>query len=711
MAEKKLSRWTRIPEYTSPAEMSTGQLVFDDKRCKRCETCMFICPARSILRNSDPISWRDGLPYLKRSEPGITDCISCGCCLAACPHEAIRVTRGFNAGHFYQRLTQVPEMEFPHRYLPGEKIKIQIARSTMTTTKSTSQVPERRSRKLKQKIQKIRLLRDAVSGLIRFVREEAGRSGWGATLKGLRRGAMDDMSWAELLEERARQIPDKTFLLYKDEAITYQGMDQNANQVANFLLKNGGGKGKGIGIYMRNSPRYIDTFIGAQKIGMYVVTINPELKGEGLLYIINHSDIDFLLLDAELIDTYLPVAEQIENVKHVIVNDVEEEAEGISPPDGMLKFSQAYDMSAENPKIGYNPDDMCLIIYTSGTTGPPKGVVYRYRRSTVKRLSVIAYMLLKENDVYYTCLALCHGNALLMTLTMTMAIKGTIALARKFSARMFWEDIRRYHVTLFNTIGSIIPILMKQPEKDTDSKNNVRFVLSAACPAEMWEAFENRFGVTLYEGYGAVDGGGKGILNLGTAPVGSLGKPSGALGKNLRIIDENGLDTPIGIPGELIFKMEDRQSHVEYYKNEDASKEKVRDGWLYTGDLVRKDDEGYLYFVGRNTESMRKGGENVSAYEVEHVIMKHPAVEEVAVYAVPSELAEDEIMAAITLVTGKKLLPEDLNTFLSDKLAKYAIPRFIRIVDEFPKTNSHRIIKGELEKAGVTDDTYDSKKK
>jgi crotonobetaine/carnitine-CoA ligase len=298
-----------------------------------------------------------------------------------------------------------------------------------------------------------------------------------------------------------------------------------------------------------------------------------------------------------------------------------------------------------------------------------------------------------------------------MTLTMTMAIKGTIALSRKFSAGRFWEDIRRYHVTLFNTIGSIIPILMKQPEKDTDAKNKVRFVLSAACPAEMWEAFENRFGVTLYEGYGAVDGGGKGILNLGTAPVGSLGKPSGALGKNLRIIDENGLDTPIGVPGELIFKMEDRKSHVEYYKNENASKEKVRDGWLYTGDLVRKDDEGYLYFVGRNTESMRKGGENVSAYEVEHVIMKHPAVEEVAVYAVPSEMAEDEIMAAITLVPGKKLIPEELNTFLSDKLAKYAIPRFIRVVDEFPKTNSHRIIKGELEKAGVTDDTYDSTKK
>jgi len=711
MKQTKLSRWTRIPEYTNPAEMITGLLVFDDTKCQRCEICTFICPARSILRNDEPGSWRSGLPYLMRPEPGITNCISCGCCLVTCPHEAIRIERGFNAKYFYQRLTQMPEMEPPHRYRPDEKITIQEARKTMTTSQNIPAVSSPKSRNIKQTIQKLRLLRGAVSGLIRFIREEAGRSGWLKTLQGLRSGSLDDMSWAELLEERAAQVPDKNFLLYKDEAITYREMDRNANRVADFLLENGGGRGKGIGIYMRNSPRYIDTFIGAQKIGMYVVTINPELKGEGLLYIINHSDIEFLLLDAELIDTYSPVAGQVRNVKHVMVNDIEKEAEGITPPDGMLKLSRAYGMSPENPKIGYNPDDMCLIIYTSGTTGPPKGVVYRYRRSTVKRLSFISYMLLKESDVYYTCLALCHGNALLMTLTMTMAIKGTIALSRKFSASKFWEDIRRYDVTLFNTIGSIIPILMKQPPKETDSRNKVRFVLSAACPAEMWEAFEKRFGVTLYEGYGAVDGGGKGILNLGTAPVGSLGKPSGALGKNLRIVDENGRDVPVGIPGELIFKMEDRKSHVEYYKNEEASRDKVRDGWLYTGDLVRKDEEGYLYFVGRNTESMRKGGENVSAYEVEHVIMKHPAVEEVAVYAVPSELAEDEIMAAVTVVKGKELLPKELNSFLSDKLAKYAIPRFIRIVDEFPKTNSHRIIKGELEKAGVTEDTYDSLKK
>jgi len=146
---------------------------------------------------------------------------------------------------------------------------------------------------------------------------------------------------------------------------------------------------------------------------------------------------------------------------------------------------------------------------------------------------------------------------------------------------------------------------------------------------------------------------------------------------------------------------------VEYYKNAEASRRKSSDGWLHTGDLVRQDADGFIYYVGRNTESMRKGGENVSAYEVEHVMMAHPAVEEVAVYAVPSDMNEDEIMAAVKRVNGQELTAAELRAFLANKLARYAVPRYIRFVDDFPKTTSHRIIKKSLEDEGVTTDTDD----
>jgi crotonobetaine/carnitine-CoA ligase len=268
--------------------------------------------------------------------------------------------------------------------------------------------------------------------------------------------------------------------------------------------------------------------------------------------------------------------------------------------------------------------------------------------------------------------------------------------------------LRKYKVTTFNGLGAVLPILMKQPARPDDLDNQVRFVLSAGCPADMWTDFEERFGVQIYEAYGAVDGGGVVVINLGTAPVGSMGKPMGA---KIRLIDSEGKDVSPGTPGELICYVGNRKDSVEYYKNPEATSDKVRDGWLYTGDLVYKDGKGYVYFLGRNTESMRCKGENVSAYEVEQAILKHPDVLECAVYAVPSDLAEDDIMATLVPLEGKSIDPSTMPEFLSDKLAKFAVPRYYLVIDALPKTETHRIIKKDLESVGITDDTYDAVRK
>ncbi|MBC2716756.1 MAG: AMP-binding protein [Desulfobacteraceae bacterium] len=687
--------------------MSTGFLDFDDEKCKRCGICSFICPARSIKSDTGPSAWRNGLPRLMPIAPGISECIACGCCLVPCPENAISITRPFRPGFFFKRLTQTKDLKYPKRYTENdlpELFDLPENKSGKNVSESeSSPVSPKQTRA--QKLRQLKLLKAAVASFIRLNVEEIREGRFVANIIAKRRGDPNDISWAQLLESRARQVPAKNFLLYENETFTYRQMDENANRIANFLLNNGGGRGKGLGIFMRNSPRFLDIFFGAQKIGMYLVPINPELKGDGLAYLINHSDVEYFAVDAELLGSIASIADSLKNINQLIVNDIEAEADNIAIPDHALLLSDAYAMPTDNPGIGHNPDDMCLIIYTSGTTGRPKGVVYHYKKSSVKLLTFFAYILLREDDIYYTYLPLCHGNALFITTTMTMARKATMALSRKFSASRFMETLRGYNATVFNTIGSVIPILMKQPEKETDRENNVRFVFSAACPTEMWEPFENRFNVTLYEGYGAVDGGGKGIMNLGTAPVGSLGKPTNP--KEVKIIDENGQPVPVGIPGELVFKVKKGKSAVAYYKNEEASRKKSHGGWLNTGDLVRQDENGFIYFVGRNTESMRKSGENVSAYEVEHVIMQHPSVEEVAVYAVPSEMSEDEIMTAVKLVEGQSLTAGELRDFLTDKLAKYAIPRYTRFVEEFPKTTSHRIIKRVLEEEGVTEDTDD----
>jgi crotonobetaine/carnitine-CoA ligase len=559
-------------------------------------------------------------------------------------------------------------------------------------------------------LQNIRNILFFCSAIFRVSRDEIRRGTFRNTFRSLLKAKefADDISWAELLEERVQKYPERVLLAYEDKEYTFMQMDENANRIANFLLSLGSARGKGVAILMGNSPRYLDIFIGSQKIGMYSIPINTSLRGDSLLYILNHSDAEFIVIDEEFLDVYSKIAGRIEHIKTVIVNRSPSSG-GASLPGGMKDLSGAYSHSPQKPSGSYNKDDICFILYTSGTTGLPKGVVYRYSKTTVKLLSIPAYAFYRKSDILYTCLPLFHGNALFLTVTQAMHAGAKVALAKKFSASKYWDDIRKYNVTAFNTIGAIIPILMKQPPKDNDRENKVRFTFSAACPVDEWEKFERRFGIKIYEGYGAVDGGGKTIMNLGNAPVGSIGKPSP--NTKYRLIDNNGNDVPDGTPGELIFESRGERKSVEYFKNEKATNEKLRNGWIYTGDLVKRDSKGYLYFVGRSAEFMRIKGENVSAYEVEHTIQKHPSVLEAAVFAVPSKLAEDEIMACVSLVDGHQLKESDLVECLKEDLPKFAIPRFVKIVKEFPKTETQRIIKKDLAKAGIVAGTYDVQEK
>jgi crotonobetaine/carnitine-CoA ligase len=435
--------------------------------------------------------------------------IACGCCLAACPTNAISITRNFNPGDYYQRLTQPGDMTWPKKYLPEPG-----SDKSRTGKKSEEDAPEviqpvSMKRAMIQKMYSALWIKRGVSGVASFFSHEMKHKRAMKTLGKFVKGKKIDISWAELLEESSGIVPEKTCLMYNDERLTYREMNENANRLGNYFKGLGAGKGAGTGIIMRNSPRFLDIFFGSQKIGMYTVPVNPELKGDGLVYIINHSDINYLVVDAELLGPVLENMDRFDRIRpgNIIVNDIEEEAKGIEIPAGMLKLSDAYKQSTAHPGIGYNPEDLCLIIYTSGTTGPPKGVVYRYNSTGVQLLSLGGRVFFKKSDVYYTYLSLCHGNALFITVTMSLAVRCTIALSRKFSASKFWDTVRQYNATVFNTIGSIIPILMKQPERPDDRDNRVRVVLSAACPVDMWEPFEQRFGVKIFEGYGAVDGG------------------------------------------------------------------------------------------------------------------------------------------------------------------------------------------------------------
>jgi len=544
-----------------------------------------------------------------------------------------------------------------------------------------------------------------------FAADEFRRGTLGRNLVGIIRSRSfeleKEMSHAELLEEKAELYGERPYLYFRDQVFTYRQMDENADRVAALLRSLGGGPGKGLAIMMKNSPRWLDVFFGLQKLGMYAVPVNVALRQNQLAHVLNNSEAGMLVVDHDLLPHYRAVTDRVKGIGTVVVNREGAGGEELPPEAHDLEEAYRGGPPAGRPGIPYRPEDVCVIMYTSGTTGPAKGVVYRYGATRVKALSLVGRLLLDSDDIAYTCYPLFHANALFLTVTETLHVGGAVALGERFSASRFWDEVRRYRATTFNGLGAVMPILMKQPPRPEDRDNRVRFVLSAGCPAEMWRPFEERFGVRIYEGYGAVDGGSVIIVNLGTAPTGSMGKP---VGGKCRVIDAQGREVPPGEPGELVYYVGRGRGSVEYYRNRDATSGKVRDGWLYTGDLVWRDRKGYLYFVGRNTESMRVKGENVSAFDVEQEVLKHPDVLECAVYAVPSELAEDEIMVTLVPVEGKTVDPAQLRDFLAGRLAKFAVPRYLRVVPELPKTETHRVIKKELERLGVTPDTYDAEK-
>lgn len=518
-----------------------------------------------------------------------------------------------------------------------------------------------------------------------------------------------DVSHAGLLEEKAARHGDRPFLNFYGRRFTYAEMDANANRVAHYLQGLGAVPGKAIAIMMKNSPQWLDVFFGAQKLGMCAVPANIALRGDQLAHIFNHSGSSYVCIDQDLLPFYESIKSKLPAPPVIIVNP-RPAGQEFPAHQGYVSLDKAYghDSSSARPAVSVREGDPCLLLYTSGTTGLPKGVPTHYGRTNIRMMSLLNRALLNKDDVYFTCLPLFHANAIILTVTSAMNVGAQVALREKFSASRFWDEIRETGATLFNTIGGIIPILMKQPEKPNDRNHSVKQVLSAACPTDMWEAFEKRFGVKLIEGYGAVDGGGIIVMNYGQAPVGSMGKP---LGSKYRIVDDDDKDVQSGQSGELIFFAGKKAGNaVEYFKDEKATSSKIKDGWIHTGDMVYADKKGYLYFVGRKTESLRHRGENISAYEVEHALLQYPDIVECAVYAVPSELGEDDVMAAIVPVEGKTVEPGKLYEFLKEHLAKFAIPRYFRFMPEMPKTETQRVIKGVLSKEGVTPDTIDREK-
>jgi crotonobetaine/carnitine-CoA ligase len=500
----------------------------------------------------------------------------------------------------------------------------------------------------------------------------------------------------QTIRKRVADHPDATWLKWKDEEVPWRDVLSYSQRAANGLLELGVRPGEKVALLLPNRPEFLWAHLGIIFIGAHSVPVNTSQRGATLAHILSDSDAVCAIVHEDLRDALLSVRGSCPELRSAVVLDGKAD-DGID-----WDFDRLMDGADKEPDVDLEePSGGVGMMYTSGTTGPPKGVVAtKYDTSPLG--IILGATGVKPGETLYTPLPLFHGNALLISFIGSMLLDAKFALAERFSASRFWDDCRRYEAVEFNTLGGMLSILLKQPDKPNDADNPVRTVLSAAAPPDRWREFEERFGVNIVEFYGMVDS--PGFLLNADGIVGSMGKPIANI--DFAIMDDDDQPLPAGQVGEICFRHPLGQT-THYHKLPEATATAYRGGWFHSGDLGVVDDDGWWYYKGRKKESMRRLGENISAWEIETVINQHPDVLECGAHAVKSELGEDEVKVAIVTQPGATPTPESVLDFCTGKMAHYAIPRYVEFVDALPKTETHRIQYAALKTRGITPETWD----
>ena len=335
------------------------------------------------------------------------------------------------------------------------------------------------------------------------------------------------------------------------------------------------------------------------------------------------------------------------------------------------------------------------MLYTSGTTGPSKGVVCPHEQWWWWGVLTGRVLGVHEDDVLYTNLPLFHTNAM-NAFCQALLAGGTYALGPRFSASRFWQRIVEADATVTYLLGAMVSILMRQQPTELDRQHRVRTALAPATPAELHAPFRERFGLRLIDAWGSTE------TNVVISNTHDDIRP-GTIGRAL-----DPFDARVAEDGELLVATREPLAFATgYFANEAATAEAWRDGWFHTGDRVAVDDDGWFRFVDRKKDAIRRRGENISSYEVEQVLLAHPDIAAAAVVGVPSELGEEDVLACVLARDGAAVDPRELARFCEPRLAYFAIPRYVEVVDELPLTPSGKVEKYKLRERGVTASTWD----
>ena len=522
------------------------------------------------------------------------------------------------------------------------------------------------------------------------------------------------MTLGPWLRACAERHGDREAIRVMGAAKSYAGLDGDADRLAAGLAAGVGLRpGDRAAVIMRNSLACVDAWFAMARAGIVDVPVNVAQRGDGLAYVLGQSRSQAVVCDIEFADRLAEVTPQLPELRHVVLHrpdGSEPGAPSFGPGVAVHELASLYhDAAPRLPDL--NAGDTAVILYTSGTTGPPKGAMLSHGANLTLSRQTRWLMGYGRGDVLYTAFPLFHINARYTTVTCALEAGARCVLEQRFSASEFWDTCRAGGVTAFNYMGALLMMLWKQPQRAGDADHPVRRGFGAPCPPEIWEPFEERFGVRLTEVYGStevpiVTQNGTAAADLADRRVGTAGRSSGLY--DVRIVDESDREVSPGVAGEIVVRA--RPNHATfsgYYDMTEATAEVWRGGWFHTGDRGVMDADGYLTFIDRLKDCVRRRGENISSWEVEQSIARHPGVLEAAVVGVPSELSEEEVLACVVLKPGRTLTGVGLIEHCRGRMADFAVPRYVRWMDELPRNASERVQKFELRAQGVTPDTWD----
>jgi crotonobetaine/carnitine-CoA ligase len=498
-----------------------------------------------------------------------------------------------------------------------------------------------------------------------------------------------------ILTRQAARYGERTLFVFGQTRWSYAQTASIAAASAQRLMRAGIRAGDRVALICQNRPEFLEVYLGCAWMGAVTVPINTASRGIQLSHILRNSTPKLLAIEPAL----LPVLETLD--KDVALPDLIWTI-GESPASSGVPLPPLGEQAAP---AAVRPGDTVAILYTSGTTGPSKGVCCPQAQLFWWGVYSARALGIREGDVLFTTLPLFHTNAL-NAFYQALLNGCTYVLEPKFSASGFWAAARRHNATVGYLLGAMAVMLLSQPASPDDTAHRVRVALGGGVPGQFHAPFLARFGVPLVDGYGSTETNFVFASAIPSDRPGTMGHL--VEGAEARIVDENDAPLPDGEAGELLLRSTEPFAFATgYFGMPEKTVEAWQNLWFHSGDRVVRDPDGHYRFIDRMKDSIRRRGENVSSWEVEQQLLKHPAIAACAVYPLPSELGEDEVAAALQLEPGQSLEPVDVVRHCEGQLAHFAIPRFVRFVGDMPLTENGKIKKIALRAAGKTPDTWD----